>query len=400
MQSNLQLGVVPELQRIGLRSCSVRDQGASCSSFAYDPMTRLLSVPESAVGVVRRFERSKVAASSGPSPLRVFGSEATGAVILSAVAGYVDTASFMALFGLFTAHITGDLVTAGTSLTGQLRFGAGTRLVMIPIFMVSVAATTLFARALNRKGGRALAPMLGLLTLALSLFAVTGATLSPLANGPDAWAVAIIGGAGVVAMAIQNTLMRNVLSSYSPTTLMTGNLTQCTIDLVEMALPDPVNDTQGRRLARGAAGNRLKKFGMPLLGFMCGAFSGAWLTHSVGLASIFVPTLAVGVLALCAWLPTSKASARLVDLLLGRSRRRSSRLTACATQRAEYSNSFPQQDYLRIACRRKILLRPAPARSGTYPQLALGLEDPRGCSERSGEAHDCDPVSIGPASSR
>jgi uncharacterized membrane protein YoaK (UPF0700 family) len=267
----------------------------------------------------------------------------------------------MTLFGLFTAHITGDLVTAGTSLTERLKFGAGTRLVMIPIFMISVAATTLFARKLHREGRTTLAPMLGLMTSALAMFAITGTTLRPLANAPDAWAVAIIGGAGVVAMGIQNTLMRNVLSSYSPTTIMTGNLTQCTIDLVEMALPDPANDTLGRRIARGAAGDRLKKFGLPLLGFMFGAFLGAWLTHLLGFVSIFVPTLAVGLLALHEWLSAGNAP-RVLGLPSAAARREVTMLSPCTRLRLQCAG----EPLVAGVRRMRLCPTPTPARSGTF----------------------------------
>ena len=36
--------------------------------------------------------------------------------LLSFNAGYVDTAGFLALHGLFTAHVTGNFVTLGASL--------------------------------------------------------------------------------------------------------------------------------------------------------------------------------------------------------------------------------------------------------------------------------------------
>ncbi len=272
------------------------DNAESCSLIDYRSMTRL-ALPR----VQRVGKAAPVTAPAASTSLKVFGSEAAGATTLSAVAGYVDTAGFLALFGLFTAHITGDLVTAGTSLTGRLKFGASARLVMIPVFMISVAAATLLTRVLRRGGKATLSPLLALMTAALAIFGLTGVTLHPMANQPDAFAVIIIGAAGVVAMGIQNTLMRNALSSYSPTTIMTGNLTQCTIDLVEIWLPAMANNTISRMRARGEARQRLRKFGLPLLGFMLGAFAGAWLTHAWGLASISVPTLATGTLAIAAW---------------------------------------------------------------------------------------------------
>src|SRR5204862_3557983 len=111
----------------------------------------------------------------------------------------------------------------------------------------------------------------------LAIFCATGIALHPLAHAPDVGAVVLIGGTGVFAMAIQNTLMRDVLTTCSPTTIMTGNLTQVTIDLVELLVPAH-SDALSRDLVRMQAKARLTRFGLPLLSFMAGASSGALLT--------------------------------------------------------------------------------------------------------------------------
>ena len=222
------------------------------------------------------------------------------ASVLSAVAGYVDAAGFLALFGLFTAHVTGDLVTFGAALAQPLKMATFSRLAMVPIFMMSVAGTALVARRLKMRGNATTTPLLALMTVALAVFGATGVLLARYADRPDSWAVYWSGGAGVVAMGIQNTLMRDALSTLSPTTIMTGNLTQFTIDLVEMIMP-----TSEPRVAKAqrlsAVRQRLRKFDYPLFGFMLGAVLGAWLTVHIGLRSIALPTLAVGLLTFVSW---------------------------------------------------------------------------------------------------
>jgi uncharacterized membrane protein YoaK (UPF0700 family) len=222
--------------------------------------------------------------------------ELVGAAALSAVAGYVDSAGFLALFGLFTAHITGDLVAAGALVAEDSRLGAWERLAMIPVFMLAVAGTSLYARRLRERGESTCVALLVLMTVALALFCATGVLLEPLARAHDPGALVLIGGTGVVAMAIQNTLMRDALRGWSPTTLMTGNLTQITMDLVEIALPAREGDRAARGLLRREAKTRLAKLGIPLVAFTAGALLGSWVTRWVGLWSIALPTLAVGVL--------------------------------------------------------------------------------------------------------
>jgi uncharacterized membrane protein YoaK (UPF0700 family) len=219
------------------------------------------------------------------------------AVVLSAIAGYVDTAGFLALFGLFTAHVTGNLVTAGAALARRAPEGVSARLAMIPIFMLSVAAAALVARALRRRGKEPLVPLLGLMTVALVAFWAAGTTLASFAGGPDSWAVLLISGTAVVTMGIQNALMRESLRHLASTTGMTTNLTQFTLDLVEFVRPAGL-DAESRAKGCAEAKQGLIMLGLPLGAFIVGAALGAWLTGAFGLKSIALPALVAGALTL------------------------------------------------------------------------------------------------------
>jgi uncharacterized membrane protein YoaK (UPF0700 family) len=235
-----------------------------------------------------------------PAP-EAFGSELFGATLLSAIAGYVDAAGFLSLFGMFTAHITGDLVAGSAIAVDHEPKGFGIKMAAIPIFMASVAIATLLTRSVRRRGGAPIVSLLALMTGALAAFCAAGVLLHPFMRGPDNWAVAVVGSTGVAAMAIQNMLMRDALSGWSPTTIMTGNLTRVSIHMVEYAFPPSEADTLKRASVREEATNHLLKFGLPLLGFVAGASLSAWLTRMMGLLSIALPTVVVGLLTLWHW---------------------------------------------------------------------------------------------------
>jgi uncharacterized membrane protein YoaK (UPF0700 family) len=213
--------------------------------------------------------------------------------LLGAIAGYVDTVGFLTLYGMFTAHITGDLVA---SVAEHSPASTATRLAMLPAFIVSVAVATVLARATRRDGHAPLFPLLALMTAALAVFGATGILLRPFMTGPSNWAVGIIGTTAVAAMAIQNMLMRDALSSWTPTTIMTGNLTLVTIQLVEMVFATTEPDAQERARIRRDAKQRLVKFGLPLTGFVLGAMLSAFLTPRYGFWSVGVPMAVVATL--------------------------------------------------------------------------------------------------------
>src|ERR1700752_476412 len=112
-------------------------------------------------------------------------------LLLSINAGYVDTAGFLALQGLFTAHVTGNFVTLGASLALGTS-GAIAKLLALPIFCVVVIAT----RLLNTWISERHRPQLDTLVVLKVLLLVMGAGLT-FQFGPfpdvDSWRAVLTG---------------------------------------------------------------------------------------------------------------------------------------------------------------------------------------------------------------
>src|SRR5258706_12460265 len=75
-------------------------------------------------------------------------------LLLSFTAGYVDTASYLALQGLFTAHVTGNFVTLGASLALGTS-GGGAKLLALPTFFAVVSAARRLTTGLSNCRGPA-----------------------------------------------------------------------------------------------------------------------------------------------------------------------------------------------------------------------------------------------------
>jgi uncharacterized membrane protein YoaK (UPF0700 family) len=71
-------------------------------------------------------------------------------LLLSLNAGYVDTAGFLALQGLFTAHVTGNFVTLGASLALGTS-GVLAKLLALPVFCAVVIMARLFGTLLANR---------------------------------------------------------------------------------------------------------------------------------------------------------------------------------------------------------------------------------------------------------
>jgi uncharacterized membrane protein YoaK (UPF0700 family) len=240
---------------------------------------------------------------AGSTRRSFFENDRLGSAALSAVAGYVDAAGLLSLLGHLPAHLTGELVTAAADFSTDRGFHLFVRIALIVTFVGSVAATAVIARVARRRGAAPLPSLLLTLSGALSIFCLLGCLFDPSAvdAAHDNMRLLLAGGGAVLAMGVQNALMREAMGTSCPTTVMTGNLTQFIIEIVELGYcrKFAAGDAESK-LKRTQSNARLVRVGISLGCFLSGAFAGAWLTHRLGLVSIALPAAGVGLLALVA----------------------------------------------------------------------------------------------------
>jgi uncharacterized membrane protein YoaK (UPF0700 family) len=210
-------------------------------------------------------------------------------ILLSINGGYVDTAGYLALQGLFTSHVTGNFVTLGATLALGTS-GAIPKLLALPVFCIVIMATRLLTTGLSATRWPVLRAILVVKVALLVVGAVLAITLGPFRNG-DGWSALATGMTLVAAMAIQNALQRTHLGAIPPTTIMTGNTTQMMIDLAD--------------LVRGATPEqqllirpRLHRLCTGIVAFAAGCAAAALAYALYGVWCFLVPPV-VGLCALC-----------------------------------------------------------------------------------------------------
>jgi uncharacterized membrane protein YoaK (UPF0700 family) len=180
--------------------------------------------------------------------------------LLSVIAGMVDLTGFLTLGNLFTAHITGNLVVVGALVVRRGRINPP-QILAIPVFILAVGAIWLVAKTSGRRGSnlrRLLLLIQFLLLTSLLIFSViTRPSADP--HGLMAGMAAMI---AVSAMACQFALLRLTLPVAPSTAVMTGNLTNSVLSLL-----DVVSRTQS---LKGGDTQRLIGSLHLLLGFLGG----------------------------------------------------------------------------------------------------------------------------------
>ena len=207
---------------------------------------------------------------------------------LGFISGFVDTLGFIALFGLFAAHITGNVVLLASAVVVDHRYGVAIKLLAIPIFIVAAIATRFFIIRRERRMLDATAHVMLVEAVLLTAFMVLALASAPF-SGQDSPAAIATGLVAAAAMGIQNTAARTIMSGLPPTTVMTGNLMQIIVDVVDLlhghgALP--------------AKRERLSKLVPLMLAFGAGTLLGALGYLTVGFFALIAPILVAASLGL------------------------------------------------------------------------------------------------------
>jgi uncharacterized membrane protein YoaK (UPF0700 family) len=202
--------------------------------------------------------------------------------VLSANAGYVDTAGFLALNGLFTSHVTGNFVTLGSSLV----FGtSGTlaKVLALPAFCVTVFLVRLLGERLKTTRLPALRTLLTLQFGLLTASAALAIWLGPFASADQLPAI-VTGLTLVAAMATQNATHRLQLPSAPPSTVMTLTTTQIMLDVAEIVYGAPGE-------AGAAIRARLKRLIISVVMFALGCGVAALAYARLGVWCFLLPPL-------------------------------------------------------------------------------------------------------------
>lgn len=213
---------------------------------------------------------------------------------LASIAGYVDTLGFIALFGLFTAHVTGNFILIGSGLAGAGQ-GLLIKWLAFPAFVCGIIAARVLYNLLSPRshGTRAFA-LYVMQAVLLAGFMAAGVVAAPITS-PDTPISIACGLLGAAAMGVQNAHGRLTARSVVANTVMTGNVTQAVIDAFDLLTSR--SDTRSRQTAR----TRLMRTLPPVAGFAIGASAGAAGFLIASFWALLLPLVALCVLASCAW---------------------------------------------------------------------------------------------------
>ena len=200
--------------------------------------------------------------------------------VLSTTAGAVDVIGFLTL-GLFTAHITGNLVVVAVHyvIRGASHIGP---LLAVPVFIAVVSAVSVAYKAIDGPGHSPRQAAIAVEAMLLAACLGLGVGLGPGAD-PDSPMAVLVSMLAVAAMASQAAVVKISIPAAPATSVMTTNITTLAIELATLA--------QGGYSAdeRAGPGPRAGTLAVSVVGFAAGCVAGAVLELHFGLWAMALP---------------------------------------------------------------------------------------------------------------
>jgi uncharacterized membrane protein YoaK (UPF0700 family) len=208
---------------------------------------------------------------------------------LGFVAGFVDVFGFSRLSGLLPAHITGNLIFLALVVArGHTAFLI--YLLALPVFCLGVVLSAGFIGIIAEKNFEPFLPAL-LVEAGLLLAGMLLSLALPPSYSANSITSLAVGTPIVLAMAMQNTLMRLVLNNLPPTTVMTGNITHVLGDFTAyFGRFSSIRHTVQERVILERQAQRML---LTFLSFLAGALLSAFASGPFRGGALVLPVLAL-----------------------------------------------------------------------------------------------------------
>ncbi|MEO6176988.1 MAG: YoaK family protein [Flavobacterium circumlabens] len=200
-------------------------------------------------------------------------------LLLTMIAGYCDTVTFVAADSIFSAHVTGNFIVFAYQIIKGSDLHAWVKLLTFPVFILAVIV-----------GGRIALKSINHYTILFwegIILVLSGIATYVLGYFDffSEWAMYTIAMTTVFAMGLQNAFGKlYAKETHGPTTMMTGNVTQASLDL-------------GNLLKNGLKEAEVllsfKKQLVTIIGFLTGCFLGAVAGKFFGLGTLVLPGAAM-----------------------------------------------------------------------------------------------------------
>ncbi|WP_342332803.1 YoaK family protein [Pedobacter sp. FW305-3-2-15-E-R2A2] len=201
-------------------------------------------------------------------------------LLLTAIAGFCDTITFVAADRIFSAHVTGNFIVFAYQMIKGADADAWIKLLTFPVFILAVIVGGWISSRF--KNNHFLLCCEGIILILAGVLAYSSAGAGAQLLTVQMYVITMM---IVFAMGFQNAFGKlYVKETHGPTTMMTGNVTQFSLDL-------------GALLSSGFADlsylTGLKKGLVTLGGFLLGCVLGAYVGKVFGLTGVVLPGVAM-----------------------------------------------------------------------------------------------------------